>query len=618
MSPLAVVVVAVVVVLTAASAVRGELPDAAGVGGSAWRSADALHPIQAEMQPYVREMVSHAFDSYIKYAFPKDELRSVSGSGKNTMGGYGWTLIDSLDTLAVAGFHTEFRRYARWVEENVNFDIDVSVSLFETTIRALGGLLSAHFMYEEGVVEVVAAEHNYRGGLLRLAVDLGNRMLPCFNTTTGIPYGSFNLRHGVSPKETTIASTAAAGTLLLEMTVLSAVAGDDRYMRAARRASESLFAARDSHTDLMGTHIDIITGQWTNTESHVSGNIDSAIEYFIKSHVISGDLGDWERFERSVRAVNRHIRKGGMLTTVSMRDGRWFRPSHESLASFFPGNLLLGGHHKEAVESCWPIHSIFKHFGGLPESFSLETGRTRGGGEGYPQRPEHAESVYMLYRATRDPAYLVMGRELALAINLRMRTPYGFSSLRNVNHPHHDGLHDDSMESFMVAETIKYLYLLFDECNVIHVQGRAPGSIPSYCSTAPSHGGETSHVGWLFNTEAHLFPNTAEWWGPMSETAFSLYSNGAILWGTGGGVPVFFPGDDRIGCDLSSEGYNVATAIELYNQRLSVIDEMLRGLDGATDANHSEDADADLFPHRSYCANHAINDMERISRSVFR
>ncbi|KAH9593522.1 Glycoside hydrolase family 47 [Trypanosoma melophagium] len=138
MSPLAVVVVAVVVVLTAASAVRGELPDAAGVGGSAWRSADALHPIQAEMQPYVREMVSHAFDSYIKYAFPKDELRSVSGSGKNTMGGYGWTLIDSLDTLAVAGFHTEFRRYARWVEENVNFDIDVSVSLFETTIRALG------------------------------------------------------------------------------------------------------------------------------------------------------------------------------------------------------------------------------------------------------------------------------------------------------------------------------------------------------------------------------------------------------------------------------------------------------------------------------------------------
>ncbi|KAH9593406.1 Glycoside hydrolase family 47 [Trypanosoma melophagium] len=541
-----------VLLITTASAVRGELPDAAGVGGSAWRSADALHPIQAEMQPYVREMVSHAFDSYIKYAFPKDELRSVSGSGKNTMGGYGWTLIDSLDTLAVAGFHTEF----------------------------------PHFMYEEGVVEVVAAEHNYRGGLLRLAVDLGNRMLPCFNTTTGIPYGSFNLRHGVSPKETTIASTAAAGTLLLEMTVLSAVAGDDRYMRAARRASESLFAARDSHTDLMGTHIDIITGQWTNTESHVSGNIDSAIEYFIKSHVISGDLGDWERFERSVRAVNRHIRKGGMLTTVSMRDGRWFRPSHESLASFFPGNLLLGGHHKEAVESCWPIHSIFKHFGGLPESFSLETGRTRGGGEGYPQRPEHAESVYMLYRATRDPAYLVMGRELALAINLRMRTPYGFSSLRNVNHPHHDGLHDDSMESFMVAETIKYLYLLFDECNVIHVQGRAPGSIPSYCSTAPSHGGETSHVGWLFNTEAHLFPNTAEWWGPL-------------------------PAAD-------GGRHGKMTPDALRRKRLSVIDEMLRGLDGATDANHSEDADADLFPHRSYCANHAINDMERISRSVFR
>ncbi|ORC89180.1 putative mannosyl-oligosaccharide 1,2-alpha-mannosidase IB [Trypanosoma theileri] len=573
------------VLLTAAGAVGGGLPDAAEVGGNAWRSADAMHPIQSEMQPYVREMVAHAFDSYIKYAFPKDELRSVSGTGKNTMGGYGWTLIDSLDTLAVAGFHTEFRRYARWVEENVNFDIDVSVSLFETTIRALGGLLAAHFMYEEGVVEVVPTEHNYTGGLLRLAADLGNRMLPCFNTSTGIPYGSFNLRHGVSRTETPIASTAAAGTLLLEMTVLSALTGDDRYMRASRRASEALFAARDSHTDLMGNHINAMSGRWSFTESHVSGDIDSAIEYFIKAHIISGDMGDWERFERSVRAINRYIRKGGMLTFVSMRDGSRIRSTHESLASFFPGNLLLGGHNMEAVESCWPIHSIFKHFGGLPESFSLETERTHSWNNAYPQRPEHAESVYMLYRATRDPVYLVMGRELVLAINLRMRTPYGFSSLRDVNHPHHDGRHEDLMESFMLAETLKYLYLLFDECNVIHVQGRAPGSIPSYCSTMPRRGSETRHVGWLFNTEAHLFPNTAEWWGPL-------------------------PAADAL------EREEV-TADILHRKRLSVIDELLRGLD-ASDANHKEDAEADVFPHRFYCANHAISDIERISRFIFR
>ncbi|ORC89179.1 putative mannosyl-oligosaccharide 1,2-alpha-mannosidase IB [Trypanosoma theileri] len=142
-------------------------------------------------------------------------------------------------------------------------------------------------------------------------------------------------------------------------------------------------------------------------------------------------------------------------------------------------------------------------------------------------------------------------------------------------------------------------------------------SIPSYCSTMPRRGSETSHVGWLFNTEAHLFPNTAEWWGPLSETTFFLDNNDTILWGTGG-VPLFFSGDDRVGCYILGESYNVGAAVDLHLQRLSVIDELLRGLDAASDANHKEDAEADVFPHRFYCANHAISDIERISRSIFR
>ncbi|ESL10372.1 mannosyl-oligosaccharide 1,2-alpha-mannosidase IB [Trypanosoma rangeli SC58] len=496
--PAARICVVVLFLLLTAMPVRGEGAGGwEGEGGGAWRSSAALHPIAAEMRPYVREMIEHAFGSYIKYAFPKDELCPVSGSGKNTMGGYGWTLIDALDTLAVAGMHTEFRRYAKWVEEHVSFDIDVTVSAFETTIRALGGLLAAHFMYEEGVVEVVASEHNYTGGLARLAVDLGDRLFPCFNTSTGIPYGSVNLRHGVNKLETTIASTAGAGTFLLEMTALSGLTGDDRYERVARRASEALFAARSPRTGLMGNHIDIMTGKWFLSESHVSGGIDSAIEYFIKSHAMTGNIDDWDRFERTVRDVNQYIRKGGMLTTVDMHSGQGHSATHASLSSFFPGNLLLGGHRTEATESNWPIHSIFKHFGALPEDFSLSDA---GPSYGYPQRPEHAESVYMLYRATHDPAYLVMGRELALAINLRMRTPYGFSTLRGVNLPHSDQQHGDTMESFMIAETLKYLYLLFDECNVVHVQGKLRGSVPPYCAAVErgSKWGEPT-VGWVFN-----------------------------------------------------------------------------------------------------------------------
>ncbi|KAH8620000.1 putative Glycosyl hydrolase family 47 [Trypanosoma vivax] len=199
--------------------------------------------------------------------------------------------------------------------------------------------------------------------------------MPAFNTDTGIPYGSINLRHGVSPSETTIANNAGAGTLLMEMTVLSRVTGDDKYERAARRASEALFAARDGRTELMGREISSSSGVWFGSVSSVGGGIDSTIEYFIKSHSITGNVGDWERFERSARAMNTYTMKGGMLLDADIRDGHRLGVVQESLSSFYPGNLVLGGHLAEAVASNWPIQSTFKYFGVLPELFSLGDAR---------------------------------------------------------------------------------------------------------------------------------------------------------------------------------------------------------------------------------------------------
>ncbi|AAZ13057.1 mannosyl-oligosaccharide 1,2-alpha-mannosidase IB, putative [Trypanosoma brucei brucei TREU927] len=555
-------------------------------GNSQGYNTDGMHPIQAEMLPYVRDMIDHAFGSYIKYAFPKDELCPVSGTGKNTMGGYGWTLIDSLDTLAIAGFHKEFRRHAKWVEEHLTFDIDESVSVFETTIRALGGLLAAHFMYEEGIVPIIPSEHDYNGGFLRLAVDLADRLMPCFDTPTGIPYGKVNLRRGVSGGESQLANTAGSGTLLVEMTVLSRITGDGKYERAARRASEALFAARDSQTELMGTYVSVSSGGFSSSESSVGSGLDSAIEYFIKSHSMSGDIGDWERFERTARAVNRYVRKGGMLLAASMYSGRRLQTSQESLSSFFPGNLVLGGHLHEAVESSWPIHTFFKHFGVLPEIFSLESGEPSWRSHDYIGRPEHIESLYMLYRATRDPTYLLMGKELALAINLRMRTPYGFSSVSDVRYPHHDGVHRDSMESFMIAETLKYLYLLFDECNAVHVQGRMGGRASPHCVMDSGSGSSVSHVGWVFNTEAHLFPNSAEWWAPTSlET-------------------------------LDKEAEDPAAA--LRRQRLEVIDGLLASFEEVDGEVVGANDKGGAALYQFHCANHALSDVGRLSKSVFR
>lgn len=67
-----------------------------------------------------------------------------SCDGVDTWGSYSLTLIDSLDTLAVMGNFTEFRRVVDFLVEHSNFDSDINVSVFETNIRIVGGLLGAH------------------------------------------------------------------------------------------------------------------------------------------------------------------------------------------------------------------------------------------------------------------------------------------------------------------------------------------------------------------------------------------------------------------------------------------------------------------------------------------
>ncbi|KAL0414419.1 UNVERIFIED_CONTAM: Alpha-mannosidase I MNS4 [Sesamum radiatum] len=140
-----------------------------------------------QLRDEVREMFYHAFDGYMKHAFPRDELKPLSCGGEDTLGGYALTLIDSLDTLALLGDRERFATSVEWIGKNLRFDINKTVSVFETTIRVLGGLLSAH---------LIASDYNtgmripsYDDELLHLAEDLARRMLPAFDTPTGIIRG---------------------------------------------------------------------------------------------------------------------------------------------------------------------------------------------------------------------------------------------------------------------------------------------------------------------------------------------------------------------------------------------------------------------------------------------
>lgn len=167
-------------------------------------------------------------------------------------------MIDSLDTLAVMGNYSEFRRVVNLLKEKKNFDADINVSVFETNIRIVGGLLSAHLMLHKANAELEPG-WPCNGPLLRLAEDVAKRLLPAFNTKTGMPYGTVNLRYGVPPKETTITSTAGIGTYIVEFGTLSRLTGDPVYEETALNALYALFEHR-SPIGLFGNHVDIQTG----------------------------------------------------------------------------------------------------------------------------------------------------------------------------------------------------------------------------------------------------------------------------------------------------------------------------------------------------------------------
>uniref|UniRef100_A0A1A9WGD0 alpha-1,2-Mannosidase n=1 Tax=Glossina brevipalpis TaxID=37001 RepID=A0A1A9WGD0_9MUSC len=229
-------------------------------------------------------MFQHAYDGYLRYASDYDELRPLTCDGVDTWGSYSLTLIDALDTLAIMGNYTEFRRVVNLLENKMNFNKDINVSVFETNIRIVGGLLSAHLLSKNAGV---ALESGWpcQGPLLRMAENVAKRLLPAFDTATGMPYGTMNLMYGVPKDETTITCTAGVGTLLVEFGTLTRLTGNPIYEEVALNALHSLWKRRSS-VGLLGNHIDVQTGRWTAVDSGIGTGVDSFFEYLVKGAVL--------------------------------------------------------------------------------------------------------------------------------------------------------------------------------------------------------------------------------------------------------------------------------------------------------------------------------------------
>ena len=133
-------------------------------------------------------MMKHAWDNYVTYAWGKNELRPVSKRGHSASifgsSSMGATIVDSLDTLYIMGFDKEFEKGKAWVAEHLDLgQMTGDVSVFETNIRYLGGLLSVFALTGEEIFK-------------SKAVHIADKLLPAFNPPTGIPYALVNMRGG--------------------------------------------------------------------------------------------------------------------------------------------------------------------------------------------------------------------------------------------------------------------------------------------------------------------------------------------------------------------------------------------------------------------------------------
>ncbi|XP_077977532.1 ER degradation-enhancing alpha-mannosidase-like protein 1 [Glandiceps talaboti] len=473
----------------------------------------------------VKRMFYFGYDNYMKHAFPQDELDPIHCTGRgpdkenpdnininDVLGDYSLTLVDVLDTLAIMGNNTEFKRAVNLVIENVSFEKDNTVQVFESTIRVLGALLSAHLIIVDtsepfGAIEWIG----YEDDLLHLAHDLGTRLLPAFeNTQTGIPHPRVNLRSGLPEDTTNETCTAGGGSLLLEFGLLSRLIQDPVFESFARRAMRTLWSLRSNETGLVGNVIDIQTGEWIGTQSGLGAGMDSFFEYLLKSYIMFGDKEDLLMFNQLYTNVKTHMRKGRdecndgdgeppLYVNVRMEDGRTLNTWIDALQASLPGVQVLAGDTEEAICSHAIFYAIWRKYDALPERFNWNAKYPDV--FFYPLRPELVESTYLLYQATKNPFYLHVGSDIVRSIEEHSKVDRcGYATLHNVI----DKSLEDRMESFFLSETCKYLYLLFDKDN--------------YLNTA-------SHK-YIFTTEGHIFPihgkyRERPWWLSLDQEQYN-------------------------------------------------------------------------------------------------
>ncbi|KAK1759832.1 mannosyl-oligosaccharide 1,2-alpha-mannosidase MNS1 [Echria macrotheca] len=476
----------------------------------------------------VRDLFRKNWKSYRKYAWKKDALQPLSATSKDQFCGWAATLVDSLDTLWLMGLKAEFDEAVAAVAD-IDFGTTTSsrVNMFETNIRYLGGLLAAYDLSKRPI-------------LLQKATELGDLLYAGFDTVHRMPVDFIDFsaaKRGDGLDVEGIVVSASPGTLSLEMTRLSQLTGDPKYYDAVARVMD-LFAQGQEETALPGlwpmfvsmSNRDVVTGnQFT-----IAGNADSLYEYLPKMHALLGGAVDQYKTmsELFMAAADKHlffrpmvpgdddILVSGNTDIDAGTKNAHLDPEVNHLSCFIGGIFALGGRllgREDHVETgaklargcAYAYRAMPTGMG--PERWNmvacasrdkcswdeaewererrkrpeyrehLPKGFTTAKDPRYILRPEAIESVFVLYRVTGRKEFQDVAWDMFVAISNGTATEYANAAVMDVTVGEYPLRQEDYMESFWLAETLKYFYLVFSPPDLLSLDD------------------------WVLNTEAHPF-----------------------------------------------------------------------------------------------------------------
>ncbi|XP_035464217.2 endoplasmic reticulum mannosyl-oligosaccharide 1,2-alpha-mannosidase [Scophthalmus maximus] len=452
-----------------------------------------VSPGEVDRLEAVRDAFRHAWKGYKDHAWGHDELKPISKSFGEWFG-LGLTLIDSLDTMWILGLKEEFEESKAWIEKELSFNKNVDVNLFETTIRVLGGLLSTYHLTGDQL-------------FLDKAKDLGSRLMPAFKTPSKIPFSDVNIGKGTAhpPRWTSDSTLAEVTSIQLEFRELSRLTQEPQYQEVVNEVMRLVHQLPGKHDGLVPMFINTNSGQFSHKGVFTLGaRADSYYEYLLKQWLQGGKTEDdlLEDYLQAVEGVKKHLVRQtgpGRLTFVGELNHNRFIPKMDHLVCFLPGTLALGAHNGlpgdhmdlavQLMETCHQMY-VQMETGLSPEivHFNLQASD---GNDVFVKpadrhnllRPETVESLFYMYRFTKDTKFRDWGWEILQSFNKYTKVSGGgYTSINNVRDPVNPGPRD-KMESFFLGETLKYLYLLFsDDPELL--------SLDKY----------------VFNTEAHPLP----------------------------------------------------------------------------------------------------------------